>query len=124
MADFITLSLTPPYLSNVADVQHVRLDPGVKDGRFLILCSDGLIDLYADYSDNNEVINFGLEQLMDYIVAVVGNRPDPDIANSNAALFLLRHALGGDNEAQVSQLLTVEMGGKWMDDVTVLVQSL
>lgn len=111
--------MTPPYLSNIADVQHVKLDSqSEKDERFLIMCSDGLIDLYLyELQDSEDMTT--LEQIVDYLVAVVGNRADLD---SNAALYLLRDALGGNDEDKVSRSLTVEMAEKWMDDVTVLVQ--
>lgn len=119
LADFLPLNITPPYLSNIADVKHVKLDSSEKDGRFLIMCSDGLTDLYMYDSDDQNLTT--LEEIADYIVTVVGNRADP---RSNAALYLLRDALGGDDEDKVSRFLTVEMIDKWMDDVTVLVQSL
>jgi pyruvate dehydrogenase phosphatase len=117
--DFLPRNITPPYLSNIADVKHVKLDSSEKDGRFLIMCSDGLIDLYMYESDDQNLTT--LEQITDYMVTVVGNRADP---RSNAALYLLRDALGGNDEDKVSRLLTVERTDKWMDDVTVLVQSL
>ena len=42
-------------------------------------------------------------------------------ACNNGALRILREGLGGDDEDKVAQILTVEMDGKWLDDITTLV---
>ncbi|KAF8647145.1 hypothetical protein AX16_006976 [Volvariella volvacea WC 439] len=46
--DLIAWSRTPPYISNVAEVQHVSLESEFQRGckMYLIMCSDGLVDLY------------------------------------------------------------------------------
>jgi pyruvate dehydrogenase phosphatase len=50
---------------------------------------------------------------------------DGSSSNSdNAALALLRDALGGNDNRTISQNLTVEMDERWMDDVSILVQRL
>lgn len=96
----------------MADVRHVALE---KDKDYcLIMCSDGLTDLYAQ----------GKEDLD----APIGNRLFNILAKAasadNKALALLRGGLGGNNLDKVSQFLTVECPEKWMDDITVLVQKL
>jgi len=120
LSEFLPRNITPPYVSNIADVQHVKLDSSQQDERFLVMCSDGLTDLYM-YDSNDQEDLATLEQIADYIVVMAGSRADP---HSNAALCLLRDALGGDDEEKVSRSLTVEMAEKWMDDVTILVQHL
>lgn len=104
-------------------MKHVDLSEYDKDGRFLMMCSDGLVDLYM-YDEDKKDLNT-LEEIVDAIVPVVGNGvTNGGGAEGNAALHLLRDAFGGDDEDKVSRNLTVEMAEKWMDDVTVLVQSL
>ncbi|EIN03627.1 protein serine/threonine phosphatase 2C [Punctularia strigosozonata HHB-11173 SS5] len=114
---FIARNLSPPYLSNVAEVQHVYL--GDVDERprkrFLIMSSDGLYDLR---SDEEEDMMVG-ELATDWMEAVAGV---PEGANK--ALGLLRHALGGEDEEKISSHLTVEMMERWMDDTTILVRSI
>ncbi|KAG5652237.1 hypothetical protein H0H81_005731 [Sphagnurus paluster] len=44
--------------------------------------------------------------------------------HSNLALYLLRDAIGGDDIDMASRMITVEMGCRWMDDTTILVQKL
>ena len=118
--EFLPRNKTPPYVSSIADVKYVDLSKYDKDGRFLLMCSDGLVDLYM-YDEDKRDLNT-LEEIVDAIVPVVGN----GVTNGegNVALHLLRDAFGGDDEDKVSRNLTVEMEEKWMDDVTVLVQSL
>lgn len=106
---FITRNLTPPYVSHIADVRHIALDKE-KDYR-LIMCSDGLTDLYAGRKDLG-VLKDWFDMLGE--TSSAGNR----------ALTLLRDGLGGDNLDKVSQFLTVECPEKWLDDITVLVQEL
>jgi pyruvate dehydrogenase phosphatase len=114
ITDWIDRNRTPPYLSSVADVRHVDLQ--AEDGvnpKFLILCSDGLLDLSGfDWSKGMvrvaqewvDIVALGLEQ-----------------QEVNLALRLLRHALGGTDLGRVSSMMTVEMTESWMDDTTILV---
>lgn len=41
--------------------------------------------------------------------------------HDNGALRILREGLGGEDVDKVAQWLTVEMSGKWLDDITTLV---
>ncbi|CDO76720.1 hypothetical protein BN946_scf184796.g14 [Trametes cinnabarina] len=116
---------TPPYLSSKPDVYHVRLQkegslPSRADARsprILILCSDGLSDLYDGYS---------FQDMADEWTQVVGRELDsnagPGIERKNLALSLLREAIGGSDAQLVSRNLTVEMEERWMDDTTIVVQ--
>jgi len=108
---------SPPYVSCVPDVHHIPLpkrSPGQKRDLFLILCSDGLVDLYDGLTRADMIQRW---------VTVVG-RSIENRTRGNLALSLLRDGLGGDDIRLVSQKLTVEMEEKWMDDVTMVVQRL
>ncbi|KAH7922376.1 protein serine threonine phosphatase 2C [Leucogyrophana mollusca] len=117
--DFIGRNKTPPYLSNMADVRHVDISSSITADRFLIMCSDGLVDLYM--CDNTRTGT--LQTFAEGWVNLIGGAGSQN-SFSDGALRLLRDALGGDDEDRVAQMLTVEMGMKWMDDTTVLVQPL
>lgn len=126
---FLPHNKSPPYLSALADIKHVALQPTTANTSesFLILCSDGLIDLY-------EHTNSTLEEILTQWVHMLGERMDrisakvsDEADKENAALVLLRHALMGggvDNSDRLTQMLTVEIPCRWMDDTTVLVQTL
>jgi pyruvate dehydrogenase phosphatase len=116
LEDFLPRNLTPPYLSNRADVEHVDLQSSDKDGRFLIMCSDGLIDLYM-YDDVRDLTT--LEDIAKHIVEVVAEGVK---FGDNAAYLLLREALGGNDQDRIWRDVGLEE--KWMDDTTVLVQTL
>ncbi|KAG1771852.1 protein serine threonine phosphatase 2C [Suillus occidentalis] len=124
---------SPPYLSALADVKHVALQPSTANTNttesFLILCSDGLVDLYEHTNARKATLKEILTQwvhilgeYMDRRCAKVSDEADKD----NAALVLLRHALMGgdmDNPDRLAQILTVEIPCRWMDDTTALVQT-
>ncbi|OBZ68173.1 Protein phosphatase 2C C10F6.17c [Grifola frondosa] len=114
---------TPPYVSNKPDVYHMALKRRVRNGSFcgdglLIMCSDGLTDLYEGFSH---------EEMADDWVRVVGEEAD-SIARgerprgTNLASVLLRDAVGGSDEQLLSRNLTVEMEERWIDDTTIVVQ--
>jgi len=110
---FISRNITPPYISGVPEVQHVELVQGTSS--FLLMCSDGLMDLYEDQRlELNEILSKKW-------VEKVGKGYSKE---SNLALSVLREALGGEDEEKVSRMITVEMSFKWMDDTTILVQRL
>ncbi|KAH7922369.1 protein serine/threonine phosphatase 2C [Leucogyrophana mollusca] len=115
--------LTPPYVSDVPEVHHHSLNSTAsRQEVFLILCSDGLPDLYDGID-----MQLDDQQMADRWVQVVGkslnSRVDKDGgASANLALSLLRDAIGGDDVELVSRNVTLEMEDKWMDDVTILIQ--
>jgi len=119
----ITRILTPPYLSNKPDVQHVNVAEikASKKGEItFVLCSDGLLDLFEarDESDLKTVSQRWME---------LGSTTNPGNigdACDNGALRILREGLGGIDEDKVAELLTVEMSSKWLDDITTLVYRL
>jgi pyruvate dehydrogenase phosphatase len=119
----ITRIFTPPYLSNKPDVQHVNLGEikAITKGEItFVLCSDGLLDLFEarDESDLKRVAQHWME------LGSAANPGDPGNAYENGALRIIREGLGGTNEDTVAQWLTVEMKGKWLDDITTLVYRL
>ncbi|KAF9261951.1 protein serine/threonine phosphatase 2C [Marasmius fiardii PR-910] len=121
-------NLTPPYLSNVPDVEHLNLkEEGASHG-CLILCSDGLMDLYA----------VGIAAMAEIWIRMIAERSlIPQISNSeqigseldvqvNLALRLIYEGLGEcrRDEDKMSWMLTLEMDDKWMDDTTVIVEGI
>jgi pyruvate dehydrogenase phosphatase len=112
--------LTPPYISDIPDVYHYAFDTSMdRQESFLILCSDGLLDLY----DNIDV-TLSENQLAERWVHIVGNslkRQREQRLPGNLAFNLLRDAIGGEDIDLASRNLTLEMDDKWIDDVTVLV---
>jgi pyruvate dehydrogenase phosphatase len=114
--DFLRRNLTPPYISNRADVRHVDTSLLEATTLRLILCSDGLVDLYM-----SEALQ--MDDLADVWVQLLAKK-EASADNVNLALCLLRDALGGKDEEKVSRMMTVEMFYRWMDDTTIIVQKL
>lgn len=113
--------LTPPYVSDIPDVHHYVFDTTAdRQESFLILCSDGLLDIY----DNIDV-TLSESGLAERWVRIVGNslkKQREQGLHRNLAFDLLRDAIGGEDIDLTSRNLTLEMDDKWIDDVTVLVQ--
>lgn len=109
IADFLGRNLTPPYLSAQSDVQHVYIPSLGATEAFLVLASDGLLDLCG------ETYGFDPSVCGKKWVEVLGGGG----VSGNAALHLLRHAMGEDAD-RVSSMLTVESQARWMDDTTVI----
>lgn len=108
---FFERNYTPPYVSNIADVQHRVLEPSKE--YCLIMCSDGLTDLCYVEGEDWDVSHYGSKWL-----EWLDRAPN----DCNNALHILREALGGGDNEKVSKCITVESPTKWMDDVTILVQ--
>lgn len=114
--------LSPPYISNVPEMTHYVLqdapsNPTDRPETFLVLCTDGLLELYEDFDSQERVsrwVNI-VGQALESPVGIGGRR-------ANAALDLLRDAIGGEDIETVSRNLTVEMEDRWLDDTTILVQ--
>jgi pyruvate dehydrogenase phosphatase len=117
LKDFLARIHTPPYLSNRPDVQHVHLADRDQYAEIrLILCSDGLLDLYLDTSTS------AYDQLPRIWHIAIDNRDKSLATYNNLAVSLLRHALGGQDTEKVSRNMNVDMEFRWMDDTTILVQ--
>lgn len=116
----ITRVFTPPYLRNEPEVRHVNLvdiKASKKNEIMFVLCSDGLLDLFEarDESDLKKVAQSWME------LGSATNPGDHGNVYDNGALRILREGLGGEEEDRVAQLLTVDVDGKWLDDITTLV---
>jgi pyruvate dehydrogenase phosphatase len=101
---------TPPYISAVPDVVHRRLSTR----SFLILATDGLSELYDGAPR--------AEMAADW-ARCIAEAPQ-NAKGENLALRLLRHALGGEDLMNISQMITLDMDTPWMDDTTIIVQAL
>jgi pyruvate dehydrogenase phosphatase len=113
VANFLPRNLTPPYLSAQANVQHVHVPVLGATEAFLVLASDGLVDLSGrTYGHDHRRPAIGGARW----VEVLGRRE----RTGNAALYLLRNAMGQSEDA-VSACLTIEDApGRWIDDTTIL----
>lgn len=112
--EFLGRNLTPPYLSNQADTHHASIKG--KEA-CLLLCSDGLSDLYKHKTSDPE-------KLAEIYFQALSEPLQEDGESTNLANHLLRHALGGDDTEKVSRSMTVEMEYKWMDDTSIVVEKL
>lgn len=113
--DFLGRNITPPYVSNRADIRHVAIRALKATDLRLIMFSDGLLELYGERE---------LHDLSRYCSQIIGEAVSQQRQPSNLALLLLRDALGGADEEKVSRLMTVEMTFRWMDDTTIIVQTI
>ncbi|KAJ7165151.1 protein serine threonine phosphatase 2C [Mycena filopes] len=114
VAEFLPRNRTPPYLSAQSDVQHVHVPTLGSTEAFLVLASDGLVDLSGDtYGMDHREPAIGGKKWVEVLGRAERSRAE------NAALYLLRDAMGKDADA-VSALLTAESEGRQMDDTTIL----
>ncbi|KDQ59746.1 hypothetical protein JAAARDRAFT_205725 [Jaapia argillacea MUCL 33604] len=123
--EFLVRNRTPPYISSEAEIIHRPLTPkrgGCPIPLFnrgllntprplLILCSDGLSDLYHGLTPQE-------------MAAVWARNLTLRGQLTNLALQLLRDAIGGPDTHKVSQMLTLDMDSPWIDDVAIVVQAL
>ena len=121
----LPLYLTPPYLSASPTVLFTPLSPASSTAAaaangptvLLLLCSDGLKDLY----DRRP---FAAKTLEDEWVRLAGLGL-ADRERRNAALCVLDDALGGEDVYRRSASLTLRLpdGSKFTDDTTVVIAS-
>jgi pyruvate dehydrogenase phosphatase len=116
LEDFLGRNLTPPYISNHADVRHVDTSALEATTLRLIMCSDGLVDLYTPEA-------LQVNDLADVWVQLLAKKEASE-DNGNLAICLLRDALGGNDQERISRMMTVEMCYRWMDDTTIVVQKI
>ncbi|ESK82281.1 phophatase 2c family protein [Moniliophthora roreri MCA 2997] len=126
-------NITPPYLSNVPDITHLTLKKDEISKACLILCSDGLMDLYDENPQEDDSLKtLDLDAAAKQWVQIVGeesalivNEKVAGDVNANLALRLVYKGLGGGRDVErLSRFLTVQMDEKWMDDTTVIVEGL
>jgi pyruvate dehydrogenase phosphatase len=115
VSDLLARNLTPPYVSNRAEVDHIdlaSLSPSATP--VLILCSDGLVNLYSRRSQVEDIA----QAVQSWITTLTCEGSD------NLALDLLWDALGGDGGIEVSSKIVQGMSNKRVDDTTVIVLQL
>jgi pyruvate dehydrogenase phosphatase len=95
----------------------------VNTNRFLILASDGFLDLCESEGQTRIIENWAN--------SMVSRNPPESVTDSkpwsqqdNMALRLLRRTIGGEDRFGVSRVLTLEMDGAWIDDTSIVVQTL
>ena len=109
----ITRNRTPPYLSSRAEVKHVNLvTMNPNSMPMLILCSDGLCDLYKRRPPTSS-----LPKDVQLWLATAF----PVECRSNLASELLWEALDGDSGRQAATKIVRGMPGRRIDDTTVVV---
>ncbi|KAF9464570.1 phosphatase 2C-like domain-containing protein [Collybia nuda] len=126
--EFLVRNLTPPYITAQPEITHRRLDdPLLRGPRFLILASDGLTDLCSGEGQKRIISSWATSMITPaYEPSMIGcagrggtvEKPD------NMALRLLRRALGGEDRYSVSRILTLDMDVAWIDDTSIVVQTL
>lgn len=116
--EFLDRNISPPYITAEPEVTHRKLRPNADNG-FLILCSDGLADLWSStFSDEERMVDEWAR-----VVAEVVNKEGMS-GKTNLALKLLRHSIGGEDAKSVSRVLTLDMNTPWIDDTTIVIQTL
>lgn len=137
---FLVRNQTPPYITAEPEITHWCLDEPSADTpsrpRFLVLASDGFTDI-SDGEGLETIISDWATHMVDnmtkvaqtsspeYAISVSPLTPTPSGAESrNMALRLLRRALGGEDRRQVSRVLTLDMDMAWIDDTSIVVQTL
>lgn len=139
--EFLQRNRTPPYIDARPEITHVSLDKQTDnlkiDGhtgtkriyreqegpapgpRFLVLSSDGFADLCSGEGQQRILKNWA-ESVADSPAAT---SPGPVLPSENLAVRLLRRALGEDCYS-VSRVLTLDMDLAWIDDTSIVVQTL
>ncbi|KAF8810039.1 protein serine/threonine phosphatase 2C [Phlegmacium glaucopus] len=91
--------------------------------RFLILASDGFSDLCEGEGQ--------IRIVESWANSMVSQNPPESVTDAkpwsqqdNMALRLLRRTIGGEDKFGVSRVLTLEMDGAWIDDTSIVVQTL
>ncbi|KAH7890063.1 phosphatase 2C-like domain-containing protein [Phlebopus sp. FC_14] len=114
--EFLVRNITPPYISSTPEVTHYPLDPSPNRDlrKYLILCSDGFTDICGQHQ--RSVIEKWLQNMG-------ASSPSESCDQSNLALRLLWQGLGGE-PTSVSRALTLDLDVPWLDDISIIVQSL
>lgn len=113
--EFLVRNFTPPYISSMPEVTHYRLDPSQRHLRkYLVLSSDGFTDICGQ----------GQRSVIERWLQCLESRSDSECGEpDNMALKLLWQGLGGDL-VRVSKVLTLDLDVPWLDDISIVVQSL
>ncbi|KAJ7502258.1 phosphatase 2C-like domain-containing protein [Mycena galericulata] len=107
-------NLTPPYISAAPEITHRSLGRARPPGpRYLVLASDGFTDLCRSRG-------------REHVLAARATREADSHGEmqGNLASRLLRQVIGGEDRASVSCMLTLDMEIPWVDDTSIVVQTL
>jgi len=91
--------------------------------RFLILASDGFADL-CEGEGQKRIIESWARSMVTRNPPKSITDSEPGSRQDNMALRLLRRAVGGDDRFGVSRVLTLDMDVAWIDDTSLVVQTL
>ena len=88
--------------------------------QILILCTDGLSDLLEGVPVREQA-----QRYVDALVSSESGCVEFDI-DTNLALRVLKRLLEGENDdgTTLSQMITVQSERPWLDDITLVVQTL
>ncbi|KAJ7184502.1 phosphatase 2C-like domain-containing protein [Mycena filopes] len=119
-------NLSPPYISASPEITHRRIGPPPPSSctaqpqplRYLVLASDGFTELCRVAGRERVLAAWAQGE------AASAAHPPAGQGNSNLASRLLRQALGGEDRAGVSCMLTLDMEEQWVDDTAIVVQTL
>jgi pyruvate dehydrogenase phosphatase len=100
-------------MSAKAEITHRPLErTSPSHPRYLVLATDGFAELCRSTGQERVIAAWATRE--------ASNEP----AAGNLASRLLRQALGGEDRAGVSRMLTLDMEGPWLDDTAIVVQTL
>ena len=110
--EFLVRNLSPPYITAMPEVTHYPIcASGKRLRKYLVLTSDGFTDVCGERQ----------QSVIERWLQCVESPPEGEM--DNMALQLLWQGLGGDLVG-VSKVLTVNLDVPWLDDVSIVVQSL
>ncbi|TFK34914.1 phosphatase 2C-like domain-containing protein [Crucibulum laeve] len=121
--EFLVRNRTPPYITAEPEVTHRRLDNDSTSPRYLILASDGFADL-CDGEGQQRIVESWANGMLAKSSKHEITELAPGSKSDNMALGLLRRAVGGDDRFSVSRVLTLDMDVAWIDDTSIVVQTL
>ncbi|KIM49636.1 hypothetical protein M413DRAFT_60043 [Hebeloma cylindrosporum] len=121
--EFLMRNRTPPYISAEPQIIHRRLDGSDPSPRFLILASDGFADL-CEGEGQKRIIESWARGMVARNPPESVTDSEPGSRQDNMALRLLRRAVGGEDRFGVSRVLTLDMDVAWIDDTSIVVQTL
>lgn len=117
--ELLPRNITPPYVSAVPEVRYRLLrretEKGLRTRHALVLCSDGLTDLYRGRGWTKEG---AVRQIGRTCIKHEGKHWEG--LNGNLALHLIKNALGDNLDEQCKQLF-VNLDFQHMDDTTAVV---
>ncbi|KAH7911900.1 phosphatase 2C-like domain-containing protein [Hygrophoropsis aurantiaca] len=111
--EFLVRNHTPPYISSIPEVTHYPLGASSTSRpprRYLVLCSDGFTDICGS-------------RLQNVVSKWAQRAEDSEAGAQSMSLRLLWHGLG-NTALDVSRALTLDMHTPWLDDISIVVQTL